>query len=122
MKTDEVKNMNDKKNGNFAIALGVSEKRIEEIVEMATQTIQNSLSETTQVMKTGDYDKLFGNVTKLQKEDVKLLKSVEEGIVYGYAVNELVEEARIAIRQQMARSLADLIESSISDFEDKKRK
>jgi hypothetical protein len=78
---------------NFAHRLGITQKRIEQIGEMAKQTFDTGFDMTKQAEKNGGkYDKTFEEISKLIREDIKLLNGIEEGIVYGYRISELIRE------------------------------
>ena len=78
---------------NFAQRLGVTQERIEQIGEMALQTFETGFDMTKETEKADkNYEKTFDEVTKLIQEDIKLLNGIEEGIVYGYRIADLIHE------------------------------
>jgi hypothetical protein len=94
---------------NFVDGLGISEERVKQINEMATQTFMTGMDIAAgmDMSNAADTPKnqnlLYGNITKLMLEDVKLLSGVEEGIVYGYIMNEHAADMRQLIREELAK-------------------
>ena len=87
---------------NFVEQLGVSKERCKQIAEMAVQTFKNG-EDIIFGMKPGDnVDDVFDSIGKHQQEDVKLLTSVEEGIIYGCITGELITEYRDQIETVIA--------------------
>ena len=84
---------------NFAHRLGVTQERIEQIGEMVDQTFYTGFGVMKETEKTtGNYETAFDGITKLLQEDVKLLNGVEEGIVYGYRIAQLIQDFSESIK------------------------
>jgi hypothetical protein len=106
---------------NFAEGLGISKERVKQIGEMAMQTFETGRDMAINLDKTGGtYDNMFDSMTQLQKEDIKLLASIEEGIIYGYAIGELVSEIRDYIGSITVVSLDDLLAGKMKKNKGKK--
>ena len=115
-----------KQEKSFTDGLGISNERVEQIGEMVMQTIMNGYMTAQEIgEKGGGYDALFENLMKLQREDIRLLKSIEEGIIYGYALNEAMDELRKMYIElyasAAANTLNDLINTLMSDTKKDKK-
>jgi hypothetical protein len=82
------------KQRDFTDDLNVTKERVAQITEMVIQTCQTGFDMATKLDETNnttDSSILFDDMGKMLKEDVKLLKSVDEGIVYGYVAYAVAE-------------------------------
>jgi hypothetical protein len=90
-----VKGGENMKQKSMVDGLGLTEERAAQIAEMAVQTFKTSedvAMESAKVSGIDGYDRVFETISKTQQEDIKLLTSIEEGVIYGYAIGQLVSD------------------------------
>lgn len=93
---------------DFVDQLGVSKERCKQIAEMAVQTFQTGEDIIFKMKPGDDQNAIYDSIGKHQQEDVKLLKSVEEGIIYGVVTGELI--VQYYIRMEEAMAILDMID------------